>query len=180
MDKAPTRDLEGAHAISFVISCLSVSRQHTEQFCPHTGKSCWKWARFWWGFGVTSSGDSLKATTCPTRDERDLLQQWLGHSMNPSFDNLLVAYQKETFVPLVFCCFLPTSASYIWVQNFSLKLPWFTWLWTLSSCRKALLGAPRCPWSMVPGGAGGELVSLSNVPQGRSAWSWAEILSRWV
>lgn len=69
MDLAPARDLEGACPISFMVNCLYTLCQLTEQFCA----SYWrvlrvKWAGWQWGFGVTCSGNSLKATACPATE----------------------------------------------------------------------------------------------------------------
>lgn len=176
IDRTSPKDLEGAHASSFIVNCLCMSYQHAERFCP-TILTRWRW-----GVGVTNSRDSLKATPCPLT-EMGLVSFSHGESkLNGVLRIWWWHTRRKLFVPLVFCCFLPpASAGYIWVQNSPLKLLRFTWLWTLSSFRKSLLGALQSPWStVIPGGDRGKLVSLSNLPQRHCTWSWAETLSRLV
>lgn len=96
---------------------------------PPTGKSSSKWARWWWGLGVTNSGDSLKATACPPTDVgcvpfssgesklNRVLRIWWWHIRRSSLFLLNFAIfspqcQLVTFdfkAPLWNCCDLPDS-----------------------------------------------------------------------
>ena len=161
---------------------LCVSYGHAKQFCPPYWQVLLNVSKITVGIWGYKFRRLWKATACPNTETR-----YVSFSNGESKLNWVLRtwwwhIRRKLFVPSVFSgCFPPMSAGYTWVYNSSLKVLWFTWLWTYASFRKSLLGAPWSPGStMIPGGGRGKLVSLSNLLQGHSMWSWAEIFLKLV